>query len=153
MTAQFDVVVVGAGPGGLAAATVSAEAGLRVCVVDDNPAAGGQIWRGQTESNGRARSWLARLQATQATVWNGLRVVDLAAEKRLRLEGASGGCDLLFDKLIVATGARERFLPFPGWTLPGVMGAARSPRTAVCSRLCAFVHEVEQLPALPLVQT
>jgi len=41
MTARFDVVVVGAGPGGMAAATVAAEAGCRVCLIDDNAAPGG----------------------------------------------------------------------------------------------------------------
>ena len=46
MSDRFDVVVVGAGPGGMAAATVVAEAGKRVCLVDDNASPGGQIWRG-----------------------------------------------------------------------------------------------------------
>ena len=46
MSARFDVVVVGAGPGGMAAAAVAAEAGKRVCLLDANPAPGGQIWRG-----------------------------------------------------------------------------------------------------------
>jgi len=43
---------------------------------------------------------------------------------RLRLECGIESCDLRFERLIVATGARERFLPFPGWTLPGVMAPA-----------------------------
>src|SRR5580658_1038470 len=46
MSTRFDVVVVGAGPGGMAAATVAAEAGCRVCMLDDNASKGGQIWRG-----------------------------------------------------------------------------------------------------------
>lgn len=125
MTARFDVVVVGAGPGGIAAAAVAAEAGLRVCVVDDNPGAGGQIWRGINAEHGpaRARRWLRRLSAARCTILPGVRVVDAPGERALRVEGANGALDLHFDKLIVATGARELFLPFPGWTLPGVMGA------------------------------
>ena len=46
MNDAFDLVVVGAGPGGMAAAAISAELGRRVCLVDDNAACGGQIWRG-----------------------------------------------------------------------------------------------------------
>ena len=42
---DYDVVVVGAGPAGLAAAVRAAESGARVAMVDDNPHAGGQIWR------------------------------------------------------------------------------------------------------------
>ena len=42
---SFDVVVVGAGPAGIAAAVTAAESGARVALIDDNPAPGGQIWR------------------------------------------------------------------------------------------------------------
>lgn len=127
MTPRVDVVVVGAGPGGIAAATVAAEAGLQVCIVDDNPTAGGQIWRGQADAAGAyshaALHWIHRLSVSGCTVWTGLRVVSEPAAQMLRLEGQNTVRDVAFDRLIVATGARERFLPFPGWTLPGVMGA------------------------------
>jgi len=46
MSPVYDVIVVGAGPGGIAASTVAAEAGSRVCLLDDNRSPGGQIWRG-----------------------------------------------------------------------------------------------------------
>jgi NADPH-dependent 2,4-dienoyl-CoA reductase/sulfur reductase-like enzyme len=52
-----------------------------------------------------------------------MRVVDKAGPNLLRAETADGICDLSYHKLVLATGARERFLPFPGWTLPNVMGA------------------------------
>jgi NADPH-dependent 2,4-dienoyl-CoA reductase/sulfur reductase-like enzyme len=123
MIAQFDLVVVGAGPGGIAAAVLAAEAGLRVCLVDDNPAPGGQIWRGKAEKDRRARRWMERLRASGCTVWPGMRVVSVPAERVLRLEGNEAVRDVAYKQLILATGARERFLPFPGWTLPGVMGA------------------------------
>jgi len=124
MSALFDVVVAGAGPGGIATATVAAEAGLRVCVVDGNVAAGGQIWRGHTadKDGSLAGRWLARLHAAGCTVWQGANVVAAPAERVLRVEGAEGVRDVEWGKLILAAGARERFLPFPGWTLPGVMG-------------------------------
>lgn len=127
MTPRFDLVVIGAGPGGIAAATVAAEAGLRVCIVDDNPSAGGQIWRGQDSAgsprNRAARRWFERLAGSGGTLWFGLRVIGEPMPGVLRLEGANDIRDVAFGRLIVATGGRERFLPFPGWTLPGVMGA------------------------------
>ena len=130
MSASFDVVVVGAGPGGIAAAVVAAEAGRRVCLLGDNPTPGGQIWRGfRTETarkfpHGRDFSdWMARLQRTSCAVWQGWQAIDRPAPGLLRLERNGQGCDIELGALILATGARERFLPFPGWTLPGVMGA------------------------------
>ncbi len=130
MTASFDVVVVGAGPGGMAAAAVAAEAGLRVCLLDDNAAPGGQIWRGFRASTARKHQhgssflkWAARLERAECEVWQGWQALDQPAPGLLRLEREGDRRDVGFGKLIVATGARERFLPFPGWTLPGVMGA------------------------------
>ncbi len=130
MSASFDLVVVGAGPGGMAAATIAAEAGLRVCLLDSGARPGGQIWRGllvETASkhpHGKGfLDWTSRLQRTGCTVWQGWEVVDRPALNLLRLEHEGEGRDVEFGSLILATGARERFLPFPGWTLPGVMGA------------------------------
>jgi NADPH-dependent 2,4-dienoyl-CoA reductase/sulfur reductase-like enzyme len=127
--AHFDLVVVGAGPGGIAAAAVAAEAGLSVCLLDDNIAPGGQIWRGfrpgtaGKSAHGKAfLHWTARLRSTPCQIWADYRVVGHPAQGRLRVECSHGSCDIGFEKLILATGARERFLPFPGWTLPGVMG-------------------------------
>jgi D-hydroxyproline dehydrogenase subunit alpha len=129
MTAGFDVVVVGAGPGGIAAAAVAAESGRRVCLLDDNAANGGQIWRGfRTETaryyaHGRSfLDWTRRLQRSGCEVWNGWQAIDVPSPGFLRLERDAATKDVGFGTLILATGARERFLPFPGWTLPGVMG-------------------------------
>jgi NADPH-dependent 2,4-dienoyl-CoA reductase/sulfur reductase-like enzyme len=130
MIAAFDLVVVGAGPGGIAAAAVAAEAGKRVCLLDNNPSPGGQIWRGFRSENARKYPygsefirWTARLKASGCEVWTGWQVVDAPAQGRLRLECGGESCDLAYRRLVLASGARERFLPFPGWTLPGVMGA------------------------------
>jgi D-hydroxyproline dehydrogenase subunit alpha len=130
MTAAFDVVVVGAGPGGLAAAATAAETGMRVCVIDDNSAPGGQIWRRDVlkgTSKGAA-NWVRRLASQGVEARFGCRTVldgiNTAARARtLRVECDSGHSDLAFGALILATGSREMFLPFPGWTLPGVYGA------------------------------
>lgn len=122
---SFDVLVVGGGPAGLAAAVSAAESGLRVGVVDDNPSLGGQIWRCEeiSPSTPLAKLWYSRFEAAHADRLQGYRVFGSIDEKTLLAETIDGCVELKFDKLILATGARERFLPFPGWTLPNVTGA------------------------------
>ena len=130
MIASFDVAVVGAGPGGIAAATVAAEAGRRVCLLDDNRSPGGQIWRGFRADTAQKYPhgeeflyWTDRLRRTSCEVWSGWQATDHPAPNVLRVERDAEFRDIEFRKLVIATGARERFLPFPGWTLPGVTGA------------------------------
>jgi NADPH-dependent 2,4-dienoyl-CoA reductase/sulfur reductase-like enzyme len=118
----FDVLVVGAGPAGIAAACVAAESGARVGLVDDNPAPGGQIWRGESFAS-EAAEWSRRLAASRAELIRGTRVVAAPEPGVLVAESFEALIELRYSKLILATGARERFLPFPGWTLPNVMGA------------------------------
>ena len=132
---RTEVLVIGAGPAGIAAATAAAENGRRVIVLDDNATAGGQIWRGatvdETGSSGRRntlkRRALERLQRSGAQVLGGRCVFSAEASGTLQTlqESATGSLveEFHFEQLILATGARERFLPFPGWTLPGVFGA------------------------------
>ncbi len=122
------VLVVGAGPAGLAAATEAARAGAAVTVLDDNPAAGGQIWRAGLNppqpGDRQKRQTLTAFQRSGARLLSGWRVVDTAPKAVRAFCDASGSIETLpWDRLVLATGARERFLPFPGWTLPGVMGA------------------------------
>lgn len=128
MTAAFDTLVVGAGPAGIAAAVTAAEHGVRVGLVDDNPAAGGQIWRDGGHLPPAAKHWLARLAALKVERLHGWRVYDSPRPSVLAAEQTGAGpagrtAQFHFNQLILATGARERFLPFPGWTLPNVMGA------------------------------
>ncbi|HEV8431738.1 MAG TPA: FAD/NAD(P)-binding oxidoreductase [Pyrinomonadaceae bacterium] len=120
-----DVLVVGAGPAGLAAAWRAAESGLRVSVVDDNPAAGGQIWRGAQvkPSSPEAQAWFERIRSVDIQMINGARVFQQPEAEMLLAETSEGVCELKYESLVLGTGARERFLPFPGWTLPNVMGA------------------------------
>jgi NADPH-dependent 2,4-dienoyl-CoA reductase/sulfur reductase-like enzyme len=92
------IVVMGAGPAGLAAARCASESSADVTLIDDNHTTGGQIWRGEEGAAGN-----------RATLRLNTRVTSMES--------------LTYDKLIIATGARELFLPFPGWTLPGVFGA------------------------------
>jgi len=121
---QFEVLVVGAGPAGMAAATCAAESGSRVGIVDDNPGLGGQVWRGETvDSAPQAKHWGERLRSARVETICGTRVFGQSQTGGLLAERGDQVCELQYRKLILATGARERFLPFPGWTLPNVFGA------------------------------
>jgi D-hydroxyproline dehydrogenase subunit alpha len=121
---EFDVAVVGAGPAGIAAATVAAECGASVVSLDDNLGVGGQIWRGESRvsKNSSAANWYARLERANVKRLHSARVFH-AGDGTLSAETATGVEHVTYRSLILATGARERFLPFPGWTLPNVMGA------------------------------
>lgn len=122
---RFDVIVVGAGPAGIAAACAASESGASVGVVDDNPAPGGQIWRGVAEHSPspQASKWHARLARANVKLISGASVVSQPAPGVLTAETWECTVGLKYSKLVIATGARERFLPFPGWTTPGVLGA------------------------------
>src|SRR5271169_135909 len=122
---RFDVLVVGGGPAGMAAAAGAAESDVRVGIVDDNASLGGQIWRGESQGDrGKdAKRWFERLQAARVTALCGMRIFDRPEPGVLLAEGMNDLFELSYQHLILATGARERFLPFPGWTLPNVMGA------------------------------
>ena len=133
---NVEVLVIGAGPAGIAAATAAAEGGRQTVLLDDNAAPGGQIWRGGFEAgNTKAGGGedaakhraLERLTRSGAQVLSGRRVFAAPAPHTLQAlrEDPKGSSTEAFryKQLILATGARERFLPFPGWTLPGVFGA------------------------------
>ncbi|MCI0917317.1 NAD(P)/FAD-dependent oxidoreductase [Pseudomonas stutzeri] len=126
MKPHYDILIVGAGPAGMAAALAAAPSGASIAILDDNPAAGGQIWRDgpQVELPAMARQQRQALaEAANIALYNGVRVVAAPGGKQLLLEDAQQGHLVSYDKLILCTGARELLLPFPGWTLPGVTGA------------------------------
>lgn len=126
---RADVAVVGAGPAGLAAACRGAEAGARVVLLDEGLAAGGQIWRHApgTPPPRDAQPWVDRLARSGATTLFGTSVVDLRRDGAgapfvVSAERGPVACRVVAQQVVVAAGARERLLPFPGWTLPGVIG-------------------------------
>jgi NADPH-dependent 2,4-dienoyl-CoA reductase/sulfur reductase-like enzyme len=122
---HFEIMVVGAGPAGLAAACAAAESGRRVAVVDDTPWLGGQIWRGQQArpSVPQAQKWLEKFKRSGVTLLDQTSVIAGPGKNILLAEHPSGAREFGWENLILATGARELFLPFAGWTLPGVVGA------------------------------
>lgn len=109
----------------MAAAVRAAECGVNVGIVDDNATFGGQIWRGESADvrGQEAIKWNERLRTAGVTKLCGKRVFEQPQAGVLLAEGNDDLCELHYENLVLATGARERFLPFPGWTLPNVMGA------------------------------
>lgn len=123
---SYDLVIIGAGPAGMSAALAAENRNLRILLVDDNPAVGGQIWRQGVGAHlsAAARELIAKVMASTAIeVASGTRVVMFPGADELLLENSQQGWQVRYEKLILCTGARERLLPFPGWTLPGVTGA------------------------------
>ncbi len=117
MSADYDLLIVGAGPAGLAAALAAAPSGARIALVDDNPAPGGQIWRDGPRASlpPRAHQMRQRL-AGQANVehFPATRVVACGPGRRLLLEDPQRGWQVGYRRLVLCTGARELLLPFPG---------------------------------------
>ncbi|MEJ2086143.1 MAG: FAD/NAD(P)-binding oxidoreductase [Acidobacteriota bacterium] len=118
-----DVAVVGAGPAGIAAAVTASESGSGVVLVDESEAPGGQIWRpGVKGPAGRSRRWVERLQRPGIERIHEAAVVDVDSGPLLIVERRGVRLEIMAERVVLATGARELFLPFPGWTLPGVVG-------------------------------
>lgn len=126
MSEFADLLIIGAGPAGMAAALAAAPSGARIVLLDDNPLPGGQIWRDGPQASlpNQARQMREQLHAcSNIHHHSGTRVIACAGPKQLLVEDADRGWLIDYDKLILCTGARELLLPFPGWTLPGVTGA------------------------------
>ncbi len=120
----MEVVVVGGGPAGLAAAAAAAERGRQVLLIDQGRRLGGQIWRHRrtSELTPEAQELLERVRVARVTVASEARVLDAPSPHELIVD-FRGRVDVQpAGQLILATGAIERLLPFPGWTLPGVTG-------------------------------
>lgn len=122
-----DIAVIGAGPAGLTAALYAARSGADILVIDAQPGRGGQIWRGaQADRPGPASDLLRALDACPNVRWQGqteVAWVEDGDDRGLILSSPEGLSRQPARRVILATGAVERFLPFPGWTLPGVVGA------------------------------
>ncbi|HXP03739.1 MAG TPA: NAD(P)/FAD-dependent oxidoreductase [Stellaceae bacterium] len=129
---RVDFAVIGAGPAGMAAATLAAELGLDTVLIDEQEAPGGLIYRGIERAEDHSplgddylagRQLAGALRASGATYRPATTVWHLDPEGTLSLISGSGTETLRARRILVATGAIERPAPIPGWTLPGVMTA------------------------------
>lgn len=132
---QGRLVVVGAGPAGLSAACEAASLGMPTVVLDENDRGGGQLNKqihkffgsGAHGAGRRGFEIAEELLGRCAELGVDLRLNHLAAgafdEREIMVRGPGGIYLIDCDDLIVAAGAVEKTLAFPGWTLPGVMGA------------------------------
>jgi len=156
MTIRYDLVVIGAGPAGLAAATSAARLGLDTLLLDEQPTPGGQIYR-DIEAIGRLRSndlgilgdeyrrgleLVAAFRASGARYAPGSTVWYIGADGTIGVLAREGARLLAARRIIVAAGAMERPVAIPGWTLPGVMGAGAAQTLLKASG---------QVPAVPTV--
>lgn len=130
---SVDLLIVGAGPAGMAAAVAARRHGLDVLVVDDQPAPGGQIWRsvetvaatprgsrlGESYQAGASRA--AAFRACGARYEPACQLWQIEPGYRAFVTSAGKARTIVAKAVILATGAQERPVPFPGWTLPGVL--------------------------------
>ena len=130
---SVDLAIVGAGPAGLSAALAAASCGLRPVVIDENPAPGGQIYRqlpgdfrvdkpgalGHTYQKGQRL--LEKARQADIDMRLGTTVWGLFDPLTLGLDRGGSAASVQCEALILATGGYDRAVPFPGWTLPGVM--------------------------------
>ena len=157
------VLVVGAGPAGSRAAETLVKHGVRPIVIDEAPRNGGQIYRQQPEGFTRPARTLYGLEAKKAThLHDGFAA--LAGRVDYRPEtlvwnlwsgiaytmGPGGPEEVPYDALLLATGAMDRAMPLPGWTLPGVysMGGAQ---VALKYQACAIGRRVAFCGTGPLL--
>lgn len=133
---KVDLLVLGAGPAGARAALRARASGLSVVLVDENREAGGQVWRPLPEGFSRVASTRPAADANDGDALRsellladipclyGHKVWNVGSNLRTDLIGQDGAISWYPSALLVATGTTERVVPFPGWTLPGVMGLA-----------------------------
>jgi NADPH-dependent 2,4-dienoyl-CoA reductase/sulfur reductase-like enzyme len=133
---SVDVAIVGGGFAGAAAAGVLGRHGVRVLILDDNLRLGGQYLRGGRQAGA---GWTELLKHRGHRLIDALRQSSVDVRTRVEVLGIEPGYELLAvdgngelftvraGTVLLSTGARERFIPFQGWTLPGVMatGAAQ----------------------------
>ncbi|AIT25573.1 NAD(P)/FAD-dependent oxidoreductase [Bordetella holmesii] len=139
MKREFDVVVIGAGPAGMSAALGLRAQNLRVLVVDEQPAPGGQIWRAvETMAATDTGRLLGEEYRAGAALAERFRQCGAVYEPQTQVWQIESGWHVYMtrngraevvraDRIVLAIGAQERPAPFPGWTLPGVLtvGAAQ----------------------------
>ena len=134
---KIELLIIGAGPAGLAAAIEAVHAGARVTMMDENPRVGGQIFRqlhdgfvaADPKALGhdyqRGQILLAEFNKVKSRVeyLEGALVWGIFENNELAVLRGENSRSVRFRKLIISSGAYDRPVPFPGWTLPGVFTA------------------------------
>jgi NADPH-dependent 2,4-dienoyl-CoA reductase/sulfur reductase-like enzyme len=127
-----ELAIIGAGPAGMAAAVFAAALGIDTVVIDEQGSPGGQIYRGIERSRSNSplgpdylsgRSLVENFRASRAAYRPGTTLWHFDPDGALYLESGGRAEMLTARRILLATGALERPVPIPGWTLPGVMGA------------------------------
>ena len=146
MSAGPDFAVVGAGPAGLAAATLAAELGLATVLYDEQASPGGRIYH-DVERNAEASPDLfgedyrrgvdlvRAFRRSGAVYAPGVAVWDAAARGGLGILRDGAAEIVAARRVLIAVGALERPVPIPGWTLPGVMALGAAQTLLKASRL------------------
>lgn len=134
MKIHYDIAAIGAGPAGMAAAIMAAKHGASVLLLDEQPAAGGQIYRninGQKAADStilgsdyyQGSTLVDRLTASTVEHITGASVWHVSDQREIGVTVDGAAQLITADHIIIATGAQERPFPISGWTLPGVMNA------------------------------
>ena len=129
-----DVIIVGAGPAGLSAAIAASDHGIDVLVLDEQPTPGGQLYRNIERAHedtikilgsdyGYGRSLVETFRKSNADYIGGAIVWNIEPNGKLCFSKDGRSAQISGKHIIIAIGTTERPVPFPGWTLPGVMGA------------------------------
>ena len=150
---EYDLVIIGAGPAGMSAAATASSHGLRIAILDEQTAPGGQIYRsignpaiadesilGTDYYHGR--SLLTAMRYANVDYLAGTTVWAVSSGLTINYSQHGRSAQIEAKKLLIATGAQERPVPFPGWTLPGVM---------TCGAAQILLKSSGLTPAAPLV--
>jgi len=134
-----DLLVIGAGPAGMSAAAVAAEAGLKVIIIDERSNIGGQYFkqpsrhfsvleRNLDKQYQKGRKLIARISDSKVTILRGCTVWGTFGLDNILVSSGKERWRIKSQNVLIATGAFESGMPIPGWTLPGVMttGAAQT---------------------------
>ncbi len=142
MIKEVELVVIGAGPAGIEAAITASESGADVTLIDSSPRPGGQFYQqvpkpfqtaGHDEHQIKGQQLFNRLSSSNVRVLNntlvwGIFEGDQSGTWYLTLHGPDAPSRLSARAVILATGAYDRSIPFPGWDLPGVITAGATLR-------------------------
>jgi len=139
---RHEMVCIGAGPAGLSAAIEAAKNGVQVAVYDENDRPGGQLFKqihkffGSREHRAMERgfdigkSLLEEAQSLDVQVILDSVVMGIYENATMNIMVKDHVEEVKAEKVVVATGASENMIPFPGWTLPGVIGAGAAQTMA-----------------------